>query len=104
MPGTFTASLELKLRSVLGLQGMCNANITTSLDSITVAHQLGQTPNEVRITTRSIISTASNGFVGPSHRSSNASQSIFDLPANPGVGATACISDFVFEVTSTIVQ
>jgi len=97
MPQTVTATVLGSHKSVAQAAGVSNANTTTSLDVLTVAHGLGASPYLVYAVLRSVVTNTSGGPPNLAVRSWNASQVILDFPPGNGAGALAAQFDVICE-------
>lgn len=104
MPQTVTATLLSTYRSVARAAGVSNANATTSVDVLTVAHRLGASPDFVYTVLRSVVVSPSAGYPNLAVRSYDASQVILDFPNGNGATDFAAQFDVICEVTHSIVK
>lgn len=104
MPQTVSSVLLGTFQSIARAASVCNANSTTSLDVLTVAHQLGVCPDKMYPILRSVVVNASGGAPNLALRSWNASQAIFDAPAGNGAGALNAQFDIVAELVHSIAR
>ena len=107
MPQTVTGTVYSggTFRSKAALVASCNANQTSSLDVITLAHNLGICPDEFRVNLRSVVIGTSAGVPALLLQSWNASQAIFQAPAIVGgAGASEGLFDIIAEVTTSPVR
>lgn len=98
MPQTVSGTLLGTFKSIARAATVCNANGTTSLDVLTVAHQLAVCPDTIMAVLRSVVTATSGGAPKMALRAWNASQAIFDVvPAN-GAGALQAQFDIISEL------
>lgn len=102
MPQTVSSTLLGTFKSIARAAIVCNANGTTSLDVLTVAHQLGVCPDVMQAVLRSVIANTSGNAPGLALRSWDASQVIFDSPAGNGAGVVYARFDIICELTHSI--
>jgi len=86
MPQTLTATKIGTFKSIVRSAGVSNANGTTSLDVLTIAHNLGASPDIMRAVLRSVVTATSFGCPNLALKAWDASQAIFQFPAGPGAG------------------
>lgn len=98
MAVTVTATLLGTYTSKVTAVGMSSA--TGSVDILTVPHQLGTTPDDVRYVVRSVVNTASVGTPGLNVLSYNGSQAVLQL--NPSPVATNVIVDVICQYVHSI--
>ena len=106
MPQTLTATKLGTFKSIVRSAGVSNAG-ATSLDVLTVAHNLGACPNIIEAVLRSVIVTYSGGNPGLALRSWDASQAIFDFPlidGDGGDGTSAAQFDVICEISHSLTQ
>ena len=101
MPQTVSSTLLGTYKSIARAAIVCNANGTTSLDVLTVAHQLAACPDIMRAVLRSLIGATSGNSPELALRSWDASQAIFDSPAGAGAGVLYARFDIVCEITQS---
>lgn len=104
MPQTVSSTLLGTFQSIARAAAVCNANGTTSLDVLTVAHQLGVCPDKVYGILRSVTTNTSGSTPGLALRSWNASQAIFDFPVGNGAGAVVAQFDIVAELVFSMAR
>lgn len=104
MPQTVSATQLGTLKSIARNAGVSNANATTSLDVLTVAHGLGASPDIITAVLRTVVVSASAGYPNLALRSWDASQAIFDFPAGNGATDFAAKFDIICEVTHSLVK
>lgn len=102
MTATISATLLGTYKSIARAVLVCNEVGTTSVDTITVAHQLGVCPDIMVAQLRSVIVNTSGAAPSMAIRSWNASQVIFDSPSSNGAGAMGARFDLICEYTHTI--
>lgn len=98
MPQTVSSTLLGTFQSIARAAAVCNGNGTTSVDVLTVAHQLGVCPDKIYPILRSVVAAASGDVLEIALRSWNASQAIFDAISTNGAGAQAAQFDIVAEL------
>mgnify|MGYP001590751931 CR=1 FL=1 len=98
MTATVTATLLGTYKSIARNILVCNEVGTTSLDTITVAHQLRVCPDVMQAILRSVITNTSGSAPAMAVRAWDASQVIFDAPAGNGAGAQGARFDFICEL------
>lgn len=104
MPQTVSSTLIGTYKSIVRSAFVCNANTTTSLDVLTVAHQLGACPDIITPVLRSVTTNTSGGAPNLAVRSWNASQVILDFPAGNGAGVVVADFDIVSEVAHSLTR
>ncbi len=104
MPATVSATLLGTFQSIVRATIVCNANGTTSLDVLTVAHQLGVCPDKMYGILRSVVVATSGDAPLLALRAWNASQAIFDVVPSNGAGAEEAIFDIVSEYVHSIAR
>lgn len=104
MAVTYSSTLLARYRSIL-------TNSLVSIDTacselITLVHQLGASPHEVRVTLRSYVTYGMSGTPMFTVQSWNASQAVIGFASAPKPidGASAFTADIVAEFTHSIVQ
>lgn len=104
MAVTYSSTLLARYRSILTNSLVCYASAASEL--ITLAHQLGASPHEVRVNLRSVTTNIS-GFPTFSVQSWDASQALIGVHNTPRPttsGAFAGTVDLIAEFTHSIVQ
>lgn len=101
MVATVSATLLGTFKSIVRATLACNL-AAASMDTITVAHQLGACPDIMYAVLRSNVAMVSGNPVAASLRSWNASQVIFDFQSTGTAGAA--LFDIVSEITHSIVR
>ncbi len=104
MPATVSSTLLGTFQSIIRATNVCNANGTTSLDVLTVAHQLGVCPDKMYGILRSVVTATSGDAPLLALRSWNASQGIFDVVPSNGAGAMQAQYDIVAELVHSIAR
>lgn len=102
MTATVSATLLGTYKSIARAVLVCNEVGTTSLDTITVAHQLGVCPDVMQAVLRSVVTNTSGSAPGMALRSWDASQVIFDAAKGNGAGAVGARFDFISEIVHSI--
>ena len=101
MPQTVSGTLLGTFQSIARAVMACSAG-PTSLDQITVAHQLGVCPDIMQAILRSSVVNTS-GLAAPlSLQSWNASQAVFLMAAPNGAGASQAQYDLVCQLIHSI--
>ena len=106
MPQTLTATKIGTFKSIVRGAGVSNAG-STSLDVLTIAHNLGACPNIIEAVLRSTVVDYSGGPPNLALRSWNASQAIFDFPlaiGDAGDGTSAAQFDIICEIAHSLAQ
>jgi len=101
MAVTYSSTLLRTYRSIVTAATVSLA--TTASESITVVHQLGASPHEVRVSVRSLTSSPS-GCPVFQFASCNASQATVNVSQAPNLGAFQGTIDIICEFTPSIVQ
>ncbi len=91
--GTLLGTFQSIVRAVI----VCNQS-ATSLDTITVAHQLGVCPDIMQAVLRSVITATSGIAPSMALQSWNASQVIFQSINANGAGANGATVDFIAQL------
>lgn len=106
MPQTLTSTKIGTFKSIVRGAGVSNAG-ATSLDVLTIAHNLGACPDIIESVLRSVVSTYSYGNPGLCLRSWDASQAIFDFPlqdGDGGAGTSAAQFDVICEISHSLTK
>jgi len=103
MTSTITATKIGTFKSIARAALVSNAS-GASLDVLTIAHNLGASPDILRAVLRSVITATSFGCPNLALRAWDASQAIFDFPAGPGAGAYGARFDVICEIAHSLTK
>ena len=106
MPQTLTATKIGTFKSIVRGAGVSNAG-ASSLDVLTIAHNLGACPDIIEAVLRSVIVTYSGGSPNLALRAWDASQAIFDFPleiGDGGDGTSAAQFDVICEIAPSLTK
>jgi len=98
MPQTVSSTLLGTFQSIARAASVCNANGTTSLDVLTVAHQLGVCPDIMKAVLRSVVTATSGDWPKMALKSWDASQAIFNVVPSNGAGAMQAQFDIITQL------
>lgn len=104
MPQTVTSTKLGTFKSIVRAAGVSNANGSTSLDVLTVAHNLGACPDIIRSVLRCVHAATSFGSPNLALRSWDASQALFDFPPGPGAGVYRAQFDVICEIAHSLTK